>query len=132
MKTYKTIFQTAVFLLLILLVTPVMGKKTSKNLYGRRTYVILQLYFNMSKTNMEAKDIHGEHEIKYMQDALVRDVALRLCSEDGKEPADALFTIYMSDTYLLLSDERSKLYTQSAVYVYDCLQRELKYGQIYG
>lgn len=42
MKTYKTIFQTAVFLLLILLVTPVMGKKTSKNLYGRRTYVILQ------------------------------------------------------------------------------------------
>ena len=38
MKTYKTIFQTAVFLL----VTPVMGKKTSKNLYGRRTYVILQ------------------------------------------------------------------------------------------
>lgn len=30
MKTYKTIFQTAVFLLLILLVTPVMGKKASK------------------------------------------------------------------------------------------------------
>ena len=72
-----------------------------------------------------------KNEIKYMQEALVRDVALRLCSEEGKKPADALYIIYTSDTYRLLSDERSQMYTQSAVYVYDCLQRELKYGQIY-
>ena len=73
-----------------------------------------------------------QHEMKYMQEALVRDVALRLCSEEGKEPVDALYIIYTSETYRLLSDERSQMYAQSAVYVYDCLQRELKYGKIYG
>ena len=50
-----------------------------------------------------------QHEIKYMQEALVRDVALRLCSEEGKEPVDALYIIYTSETYRLLSDERSQM-----------------------
>lgn len=72
-----------------------------------------------------------EVNIKYMQEALIRDLIVRLCGDGGKSLPEAMDLVYSSNTFQMLKDERTKLYTQSPVYVFDCLEHEMKYGKIY-
>ena len=44
--------------------------------------------------------------------------------------ADALDTLYNSETYEKLSDPRSGLYYQAPGYVYDFLDKEIEYGKM--
>ncbi len=44
--------------------------------------------------------------------------------------ADALDTLYNSETYEKLSDPRSGLYFQAPGYVYDFLDKEIEYGKM--
>lgn len=69
--------------------------------------------------------------IKYMQEALVRDMIVRYCEDYGTTIPEAMEVIYNSETFQGLEDPRTELYCQSPVYLYDCLEHELKYGKIW-
>lgn len=74
----------------------------------------------------------SEADIKYMQEALVRDVTELICEQQGKSIAEAMYLMYSSETYRILSNPQSQMYIQSPVYVYDCLEHEQLYGKVYG
>jgi len=71
-----------------------------------------------------------ETEIKYMQEALSRDVIVRLCEECGLSLAQAMQTLYSSSVYQQLQNPQTHIFSQSSVYVYDCLEQEIKYGKV--
>ena len=66
----------------------------------------------------------------FMTEELVKELALRLMDERGMTMKESLDTIYNSDTYTKLLDERIGLYSQSTVYVYSILETEILTGKI--
>lgn len=64
------------------------------------------------------KDFLVNHIVDKLTEYLVTDNSLEL--------ADALKMVYQSKTYQQLQDTEGGLYSQSASYVYELLQKELK------
>lgn len=69
-------------------------------------------------------------EFEYMKEGLVKDMAMLLIEERGMSMADALDTIYLSDTYAKLSEPATRLYYQSARYVLSYIISEIETGKI--
>ena len=69
-------------------------------------------------------------DIEYMNECMARDLAVMLVEDYQISIPEALDILYNSETYEKLQDERTGLYFQSPVYVYDFLQQELKNGKI--
>ena len=69
-------------------------------------------------------------DIQYMNECMMRDLAMMLIKEYNISLLEALGMLYNSETYEKLQDPRTGLYFQSPVYVFDFLQRELKQGKI--
>lgn len=72
----------------------------------------------------------GQVEVTFMTEELVKEMALRLMDERGMTMKQALDTIYNSETYTKLLDERTGLYSQSTAYVYSILETEILTGKI--
>ena len=62
----------------------------------------------------------------YMIESLTRDMITRLMEERGISMREAMDIVYRSHTYKALTDPNTGLYYQSAVYVMDQLEHELK------
>lgn len=69
-------------------------------------------------------------EVTFMTEELVKELALRLMDERGMTMKQSLDTIYNSETYTKLLDERTGLYSQSTAYVYSFLEKEILTGKI--
>lgn len=69
-------------------------------------------------------------EIQYMNECMLRDLAVMLIDEYNISLAEALDILYNSETFEKLQDPETGLYFQSPVYVFDFLQRELRQGKI--
>ena len=69
-------------------------------------------------------------EFEYMKEGLVKDMAMLLIEERGMSMADALDTIYLSDTYAKLSEPATGLYYQSTRYVLSFIISEIETGKI--
>lgn len=82
------------------------------------------------RVESKKRDMNGT-EIQYMQEALTRDMIVHLCEVNELSLNEAMNIVYNSDTYRMLWDPVLKLYTQSTVYLCDCLEHELKFGKIY-
>ncbi len=68
--------------------------------------------------------------IEYMNECMIRDLAVMLVEDLQISIPEALNILYNSETYEKLQDERTGLYFQSPVYVYDFFQKELKNGKL--
>lgn len=69
-------------------------------------------------------------EVTYMMECMAKDLVLLLVERNGMELETALRTLYTSDTYSKLKDERTGLYFQSPLYVYDFLKKEIITGKL--
>ena len=69
-------------------------------------------------------------EVTFMIEELVKEMALRLMEERGMTMKQSLDTIYNSETYTKLLDERTGLFSQSTVYVYSFLETEILTGKM--
>lgn len=69
-------------------------------------------------------------EIQYMNECMLRDLAVMLIDEYNISLVEALDILYNSETFEKLQDPETGLYFQSPVYVFDFLQRELRQGKI--
>lgn len=68
-------------------------------------------------------------EIQYMNECMMRDLAMMLIKKYNVSLSEALHVLYNSETFEKLQDERTGLYFQSPVYVFDFLQKELSRNQ---
>ena len=68
-------------------------------------------------------------EIQYMNECMMRDLAMMLIKKYNVSLSEALDILYNSETFEKLQDERTGLYFQSPVYVFDFLQKELSRKQ---
>ena len=69
-------------------------------------------------------------EVTFMIEELVKELILRLMDERGLTMKQALDTVYNSDTYMKVLDERTGLFSQSTTYVYSILETEILTGRI--
>lgn len=65
-----------------------------------------------------------------MKEGLVKDMAMLLIEERSMSMADALDTIYLSDTNAKLSEAATGLYYQSPRYVLSFIIYEIETGKI--
>ena len=72
----------------------------------------------------------NDAQTTFMIEELVKELTLRLMDERGMTMKQALDTIYNSETYTKLLDERTGLFSQSTVYVYSILETEILTGKI--
>lgn len=72
----------------------------------------------------------SDSEFEYMKEGLVKDMAMLLIEERGMSMADALDTIYLSDTYAKLCEPATGLYYQSTRYVLSFIISEIETGKI--
>mgnify|MGYP003410520634 FL=1 len=68
-------------------------------------------------------------DIQYMNECMMRDLAMMLIKKYNVSLSEALDVLYNSETFEKLQDERTGLYFQSPVYVFDFLQKELSRNQ---
>ncbi len=68
-------------------------------------------------------------DIQYMNECMMRDLAMMLIKKYNVSLSEALDILYNSETFEKLQDERTGLYFQSPVYVFDFLQKELSCNQ---
>lgn len=68
-------------------------------------------------------------DIQYMNECMMRDLAMMLIKKYNVSLSEALDILYNSETFEKLQDERTGLYFQSPVYVFDFLQKELSRKQ---
>lgn len=71
-----------------------------------------------------------DSNFEYMKEAMATDLAEMLVEDYRMTAADALDTLYSSETYQKLSDSATGLYFQSPKYVYSYLKHELETGKI--
>lgn len=69
-------------------------------------------------------------DFDYMIEGMTRDLTIMLMERRNMSLSDALDTLYNSETYEKLSDQRSGLYFQAPGYVYDFLDKEIEYGKM--
>ena len=62
-------------------------------------------------------------DIQYMNECMMRDLAMMLIKKYNVSLSEALDILYNSETFEKLQDERTGLYFQSPVYVFDFLQK---------
>lgn len=72
----------------------------------------------------------NEKQIQFMQEALSAELVEMLMEEWHCSMEEALDMYYNSDTFDRLSEPFTGLYYQSAGYVYDFLQNELRTGKL--
>lgn len=70
------------------------------------------------------------NEKQAMINDIVKELVVLLIEDCGMQMEDALDTVFNSETYARLMDERTKLYIQSPRYVYDFLKTELLTGKV--
>lgn len=70
------------------------------------------------------------NETNYMTECMAKDLALLLMEQYGMDIETALDTLYTSDTYAKLKDERTGLFFQSPLYVFDFLKKEITTGKM--
>lgn len=70
------------------------------------------------------------NEKQAMMNDIAKELVVLLIEERGITMEEALDTVFNSDTYARLTDERTKLYIQSPRYVYDFLRTELLTGKM--
>lgn len=70
------------------------------------------------------------NEKQAMMNDIVKELVVLLIEDRGMQMEDALDTVFNSETYARLIDERTKLYIQSPRYVYDFLKTELLTGKM--
>lgn len=70
------------------------------------------------------------NEKQAMMNDIVKELVVLLIEDCGMQMEDALDTVFNSETYARLMDERTKLYIQSPRYVYDFLKTELLTGKV--
>ena len=68
-------------------------------------------------------------DIQYMNECMMRDLAMMLIKKYNVSLSEALDILYNSETFEKLQDERTGLYFQSPGYVFDFLQKELSRNQ---
>lgn len=66
----------------------------------------------------------------FMVEEISSELILLLIEEHKMTMADALRTLYTSDTYARLISPTSGLYTQSTAYIYEYLEHELATGKV--
>ena len=64
-----------------------------------------------------------------MNECMMRDLAMMLIKKYNVSLSEALDILYNSETFEKLQDERTGLYFQSPLYVFDFLQKELSRNQ---
>lgn len=69
-------------------------------------------------------------DVEFTIEELVKELALRLMDERGLSMKEALDTIYNSDTYTKVLDQRTGLFSQSTAYVYSILETEILTGKL--
>ena len=69
-------------------------------------------------------------DIQYLNECMVRDLAMMLIGKYNITLAEALDMLCNSETYEKFQNPRTGVYFQSPVYVFDFLQRELEQGKI--
>jgi len=69
-------------------------------------------------------------EVTFMIEELVKELTMRLMDERGVTMKQALDTVYNSETYTKVLDERTGLFSQSTAYVYSILETEILTGKI--
>lgn len=70
------------------------------------------------------------NEKQAMMNDIAKELVVILIVDRGMQMKEALDTVFNSDTYARLTDERTKLYIQSSRYVYDFLKTELLTGKM--
>lgn len=70
------------------------------------------------------------NEKQAMMNDIVKELVVLLIEDRRMQMEDALDTVFNSETYARLIDERTKLYIQSPRYVYDFLKTELLTGKV--
>ena len=69
-------------------------------------------------------------DFNYMKEAITADLAELLAQDFEMSIAEALDTLYGSETYTKLCDPATGLYFQSTQYIYSFLKNELATGQL--
>ena len=64
-----------------------------------------------------------------MNECMMRDLVMMLIKKYNVSLSEALDILYNSEIFEKLQDERTGLYFQSPVYVFDFLQKELSRNQ---
>lgn len=67
----------------------------------------------------------GQKCMEFLKLRLTEELVVILMEEKGLSIEDAFSALYRSQTYARLSDPNTKLYIQSAGYVYSMLEEEL-------
>lgn len=71
------------------------------------------------------------NEIMEMKADMVKNLAMLLIEQNnGMSMNEALSTVFNSDTYRKVTDEKTGLYHQSPRYVFSFLEHELKTGKM--
>lgn len=63
-------------------------------------------------------------EVQFMRESVTIEVLKLIMQVQGLTMEQAMELLYSSRTYKRLDDEKTKLYTQSPIYVFDILQEE--------
>jgi hypothetical protein len=66
----------------------------------------------------------------WMIEDISKDLVTSLMNDYHLDLKEALDVLYNSDTYASLNRFENGLYSQSSVYIYDCLKSELTTGKI--
>lgn len=69
-------------------------------------------------------------EANFMIEELVKELALRLIEERRMDMKQALDTIYTSETFAKVLDQRTGLFSKSTAYVYSFLESEILTGKL--
>lgn len=67
---------------------------------------------------------------EFLIECLTKELIEKLMEQYGWNMQKAIDALYSSETFVKLEDERSGLYYQGAVYVFDYLKHELDTGKI--
>lgn len=71
------------------------------------------------------------NEIMEMKAYMVNRLAVMLIEQHGElSMQEALSTVFQSDTYQKMMDDKTRLYYQSPFYVFSFLEQELKSGRM--
>lgn len=70
------------------------------------------------------------NEKQAMMNDMARELVTLLMEDRGMQMEEALDTVFNSDTYARVTEEKTKLYFQSPRYVYDFLKTELLTGKM--
>lgn len=67
-------------------------------------------------------------EREQLMEYITQDIVLFLMKDRAMEVDEAMHLFYHSGVWEILHDERTGLYSEGSLYVYDLLQNELKNG----